>query len=130
MLLAFGFLLSAIALFQMTHLDLQMTTDYVAKLRFFQAASFGFVFIPVQALSYTDMPPEKNNDVSGLTNLARNIGGSVGTSVAITMLARQAQKHQGFLAAHLSGTESAFRTATSALQGQLFLGDSLDQTHR
>ncbi len=121
-LLAFGFLLSAVALFRMTHLSLDMTTDYVAKLRFLQAASFGFVFIPVSTLSYTDMPPEKNNDVSGLTNLARNIGGSVGTSVAITMLARQAQKHQGFLAAHLTGSDATLRTATSMLQEHLFDG--------
>ena len=68
------------------------------------------------------MPPEKNNDLSGLTDFVRNIGGSVGTSVAITMLARQAQKHQGFLAAHLTGSDETLRTATSMLQGQLFLG--------
>ncbi len=121
-LLAFGFTLSAIALFHMTHINLQMTTDYMAKLRFYQAASFGFLFIPLQTLSYTDMPEEKNNDVSGLTNLARNIGGSVGTSLVITMLARQAQKHQAFLAGHVTGGESSVRSATSALQGQLFGG--------
>ena len=121
-LLSFGFLLSAVALFRMTHMNLEMTTGYVAWLRFAQAASFGFVFIPISTLSFADMPAEKNNDVSGLTNLARNIGGSVGTCVAITMLARQSQKHQGFLAAHLTGGEQVFRTASSMLQGQLSIG--------
>ena len=129
-LLAFGFTISGIALFSMTHINLQMTTGYMAELRFFQAASLGFLFIPLQTLSYTDMPEEKNNDVSGLTNLARNIGGSVGTSLVITMLARQSQKHQGFLAGHVTGGESMVRSATSALQGQLFgSGFAHAQTH-
>jgi DHA2 family multidrug resistance protein len=119
-LLAFGFSLSATALFYMTHINLQMTPGYMAELRFFQAASFGFLFIPLQTLAYTDMPEEKNNDVSGLTNLARNIGGSVGTALVITMLARQSQKHQGFLARHVTAAGSNLQSATTALQGQLF----------
>ena len=129
-LLAFGFTISGIALCHMTHINLQMTTGYMAELRFFQAASLGFLFIPLQTLSYTDMPEEKNNDVSGLTNLARNIGGSVGTSLVITMLARQSQKHQGFLAGHVTGGENVVRSATSTLQGQLFgSGFAHAQTH-
>ena len=121
-LLAFGFAATGVALFHMTHLDLAMSSGYAAQLRFYQAAFLGFLFIPLQTLSYTDMPEDKNNDVSGLTNLARNVGGSVGTSLVATMLARQSQKHQGFLGSHLTGNEGVFRSTTEALQGQLFAG--------
>ena len=40
------------------------------------------------------VPQEKNNEVSGLTALARNIGGSLGISFISTMLVRRAQVHQ------------------------------------
>jgi len=45
-----------------------------------------------------------HNDASGLTNLARNIGGSVGTAFLVTVLARRAQFHQNQLASHLTGS--------------------------
>jgi DHA2 family multidrug resistance protein len=60
----------------------------------FQAAGLAFLFIPINTLSYTGIPGNKNNDVSGLTNLARNIGGSMGTAFVVTVLARRQQFHQ------------------------------------
>jgi DHA2 family multidrug resistance protein len=88
-LLAFGFAITSAALFHMTSIHLGMSLSYTAWLRFFQAAGLGFLFIPIQTLSYVGVPMENNNDVSGLTNLARNIGGSVGTALVATLLARQ-----------------------------------------
>jgi DHA2 family multidrug resistance protein len=88
-LLAFGFTITSAALFHMTSIRLGMSLSYTAWLRFFQAAGLGFLFIPIQTLSYVGVPMENNNDVSGLTNLARNIGGSVGTALVATLLARQ-----------------------------------------
>jgi DHA2 family multidrug resistance protein len=121
-LLAFGFSVSGVAIIHMMNINLEMSANYAATLRFYQATSLGFLFIPLQTLSYTDMPEEKNNDVSGLTNLARNVGGSVGTSLVATMLARQSQKHQVFLAAHLTPSDGLVRSTTQGIQGQLFAG--------
>jgi DHA2 family multidrug resistance protein len=72
---------------------------HVALLRVFQAAGLAFLFIPINTLSYTGIPGNKNNDVSGLTNLARNIGGSMGTAFVVTVLARRQQFHQARLSA-------------------------------
>ena len=118
-LLSFGFLVTALALFHMTTMNLQMSPGYAAQLRFIQACGLGFLFIPIQTLSYTGVRPEQNNDVSGLTNLARNIGGSVGTALVATLLARQSQRHQGYLGAHITGAEQVFRTQMAGLQNHL-----------
>jgi len=99
-LLSFGFFITGLALLHMTGLDLQMSFGYAARLRFFQALGLAFLFIPIQTLAYSGLPMEKNNDVAGLTNLARNIGGSVGTAFVATLLARHAQLHQAYLSAH------------------------------
>ena len=79
------------------NLNLGVSYGYIATLRVFQAAGLAFLFIPINTLSYTGIPMTKNNDVSGLTNLARNIGGSVGTAYVVTMLARRQQFHQNRL---------------------------------
>ena len=39
------------------------------------------IFIPISTLNYVGVPREKNNQVSGLSNFARNIGGAIGTSL-------------------------------------------------
>ena len=50
---------------------------YIMWVRVYQASGLAFLFIPINTISYTGVARNQNNDVSGLTNLARNIGGSV-----------------------------------------------------
>jgi DHA2 family multidrug resistance protein len=88
----------------MLNLNLDVSYSYVAWLRVFQASGLAFLFVPISTISFAGMPPGKNNDVSGLTNLARNIGGSVGTAFLVTVLARRAQYHQHRLGDHLTPT--------------------------
>ena len=57
-LLAFGFGITSIALFHMTTIHLSMSLSYAAWLRFFQATGLGFMFIPIQTLSYVGVPME------------------------------------------------------------------------
>ena len=121
-LLAFGFAITSVALFHMTTIHLTMSLSYAAWLRFFQASGLAFMFIPIQTLSYVGVPMEGNNDVSGLTNLARNMGGSVGTAIVATLLARQAQRHQTYLGAHITGGSSPYLRATTQMSQHLLSG--------
>ncbi len=121
-LLAFGFAITSAALFRMTSIELGMSLSYTAWLRFFQASGLGFMFIPIQTLSYVGVPMEANNDVSGLTNLARNMGGSVGTAIVATLLARQSQRHQTYLGAHLTAGSLPYLNKTTALTHFLSVG--------
>ncbi len=115
-LIAFGFAITATALSLMHTLDLQVSYGYVAMLRVFQASGLAFLFVPINTISYTGIPREKNNDVSGLTNLARNIGGSVGTSFLTTELARRAQFHQDRLVMHMSEQNPNLAARAAAFQ--------------
>jgi DHA2 family multidrug resistance protein len=76
--------------------------------RVFQASSIAFLFVPINTAAYAYLPREKNNAASGLINLSRNIGGSVGISFVTTMLARRAQVHQSVLISHLSVYDGHF----------------------
>ena len=70
-----------------------------------------FLFVPINTAAYAFIPPGKNNAASGLINLARNIGGSVGISFVTTMLARRAQVHQNNLTARLNSGNGQFQAA-------------------
>jgi DHA2 family multidrug resistance protein len=114
-LIAFGFAILSAALGALHTIDVQASYSYVAWMRVFQASGLAFLFVPINTLSYTDVPRNKNNDVSGLMNLARNIGGSCGTSFFVTMLARRAQFHQDRLAMHMGAASDALRRSQNGL---------------
>ena len=116
-MIIYGFVISATALALMHTLDLQVSYGYIAMLRIFQASGLAFLFIPINTQAYNGVPREKNNDVSGLTNLARNIGGSMGASFLVTMLARRAQFHQDRLVLHMTAQNPNFAASVAALKG-------------
>jgi len=120
-LVAFGFFSCSIALFTMMNLNFSVSYGYVAWLRVFQAAGLAFLFVPISTISFASVPPGKNNDASGLTNLARNIGGSVGTAFLVTMLARRAQYHQTRLGDNL--TSGGLNMQNQIAQTARFLHD-------
>ena len=74
-----------------------------------------FIFIPINTLSYVGMPPNKSNQISGITNLARNLGGSVGISLLGTFLLRLAQRHQVYRVAHAGPTDNAVTQRVAGL---------------
>jgi MFS transporter, DHA2 family, multidrug resistance protein len=101
-LLLFGFGMLSIALFYMTDFNLSIDFNHAAWARVIQAMGLAFLFVPINTAAYAFLPKEKNNQASGLINLARNVGGSVGISFVTTMLARRAQYHQAVLASHVN----------------------------
>jgi MFS transporter, DHA2 family, multidrug resistance protein len=109
-LLLFGFTMLSIALFYMTTFDLYIDFRHAAAARVIQAMGLAFLFVPINTAAYAFLPKEKNNQASGLINLARNMGGSVGISFVTTMLARRAQFHQQDLARHISHGNGKFET--------------------
>jgi len=93
-LLLLGLAVLSFALFHMTRFDTLIDFRTAATARVIQALGFAFLFVPINTVAYASVPAGKNNAASGLINLARNIGGSVGISLVTTMLARRAQFHQ------------------------------------
>jgi len=114
-LIAIGFLACSTALFHMMELNLGLSFGEAVKLRIFQAAGIAFLFVPINTMSYVGVARGKNNQVSGMVNLARNVGGSIGISIVETMLDRRSQNHQSDLAAHLTTSSPQFQRQISQL---------------
>jgi DHA2 family multidrug resistance protein len=115
-LIAFGFAASAIALYHMTNIYPGISFRTAMMMRIYQSIGLAFLFIPITTASYVGVPHEKNNQVSALTNLARNVGGGIGISIAQTILARRAQFHQTQLVSHVTAYSPIVRRVLAGLQ--------------
>jgi DHA2 family multidrug resistance protein len=125
LMIAFGFLVAGIGLFNMTSISLDMDFKTIMMMRVYQMMGVAFLFVPIQTMCYVGIPPEKNNNVSGMTNLARNMGGSIGISLVETLLSRRAQYHQTALSSHTSQYDPAFQSQVAGLT-QTFIRNGMD----
>jgi MFS transporter, DHA2 family, multidrug resistance protein len=118
-LLLFGLSMLSFSLFHMTHFDLDIDFKTAALARVMQAVGLAFLFVPINTSAYSHLPRDKNNAASGLMNLARNIGGSVGISFVTTMLDRRTQKHLSDLMGHLTGANAQFQAMLRGVANSL-----------
>jgi DHA2 family multidrug resistance protein len=111
-MIAAGLLMLGMAMFSMAH-RFDLGTDFRTMMwaRVYQTAGLAFLFIPINTAAYSYLPREKNNAASGLINLSRNIGASVGISFVTTLLTRRAQFHQSDLSAHASSFNPQWNAA-------------------
>jgi MFS transporter, DHA2 family, multidrug resistance protein len=114
-LICFGFAGASVALFHMTSMSLDMDFSTAVKLRIYQMVFVAFLFVPIQTMSYQGIPREKNNAISGMTNLARNLGGSMGISAVSALLSQRGQFHQTMLASHTGQFDPEFQTRVTGL---------------
>jgi DHA2 family multidrug resistance protein len=102
-MVAFGFAVLSASMFYMAKvINMQMDLTTAIELRMFQSLGMAFLFVPIQTISYSGVPVQKYNQVSGIMNLSRNMGGDIGIAFVTTLIARRSQVHQANLAAHLT----------------------------
>ena len=105
----FGLSVTGLSLFQMSHFSLQLDFRTAVLARMVQGVGMAFLFVPINTAAFSFIPREKMNNATGLINLARNIGGSVGIANVTTMLARRAQLHQAVLVGSLTPLDYGVR---------------------
>jgi DHA2 family multidrug resistance protein len=110
-LIGIGMASVAIAMWHMMSLTSDADFSYFAWARVYQTIGLPFLFIPITSASYSGLPPGKSAEASSLINVSRNLGGSIGVSIAGTMLAEATQRHQAYLTDHLVPSSPAYRSA-------------------
>jgi len=114
-LIGYGFIMLTLSLLWMGNLNLQLSYPQLVFMRIFQASGLAFLFIPINTIAYIGVKQTENNDVSGLTNLARNIGGSSGTAFMATMLIRRTASHESNMVRNLTSGNSGYTKQLQAL---------------
>jgi MFS transporter, DHA2 family, multidrug resistance protein len=114
--IAVGFLLTSASMFWMMRITPDVDFHTIVWMRVFQVVGLPLIFIPISTLSYVGMRLEDNNQVSGISNFARNLGGAVGTSFLVTYLARHRQIARAGLVSNLHHGNIFFDRYLTALQ--------------
>jgi MFS transporter, DHA2 family, multidrug resistance protein len=101
-LIAFGFSAVSVALYHMSR-TLYPGIDFhtAMLLRIYQSIGIAFLFVPINTIAYVGVPPSKSNQVSGIINLSRNMGGDIGIAIVTTLIARRSQRHQADIVANV-----------------------------
>ena len=76
----------------------------------------GCVFVPLSATTVAGLPNEEIGNASGLYNLMRNIGASIGISIVNTIVARHEQLHRNELVHHVTGGNPTFLSKLDGIQ--------------
>ena len=118
-LISVGVVLVSLATFMFGNLTLDVSMASIVWPNALQGMGMGFVMVPLMAISVGTLSKDKIGNASGIFNLMRNLGGSIGISVSTTFLARMTQTHQANLVSHMTPYDPAFRGRLTELAAGL-----------
>ena len=99
--------------------NLQMSFAEASWLRVVQMLPLPFCFISITNAAYVGMPKEESNQVAGLINFVRNIGGSILIAITNAQVTSRAMWHEQHLQQAMQPGSIAFQQHTQALTGVL-----------
>jgi DHA2 family multidrug resistance protein len=114
-LIAFGFTLSGLATLYSLNFDINTAFSSIVLNRIFFSSSLAFLFIPINTVAFSDLPPGKASNASAIINMSRNLGSSVGISLAAAWLQRRSQYHQSVLVEGLNQFNPLYHSTLNQL---------------
>jgi DHA2 family multidrug resistance protein len=112
--------------------ELTLGADFWAVMwpRFVQGIGMGLVFVPLTTMSLAAVSLAELPTASGIFNVVRNVGGSVGVAVTTAWLSRQTQVHLGTLIGHVTPWSAAATERLARLQDIYLAGGADADTAR
>jgi MFS transporter, DHA2 family, multidrug resistance protein len=111
-----GLLLGAFSLFMMRGFTLDAAYGDFVWPRVLLGASLGMIFPPLSRMTLAGIQKVEMGNATGIFNLLRNIGGSVGIAMSATLLTRLAQYHQVNLVGHINQFNPVLQARFQELQ--------------
>ncbi len=107
-----SFLIFALVMFMRADFNTQADVDTLLLPTLVQGAAMATFFIPLLALAFSGLAPERIPSASGLINFARITAGSFATSITTTLWARRATLHHAQLVERLVSNPQAAQAMT------------------
>ncbi|HWC97651.1 MAG TPA: DHA2 family efflux MFS transporter permease subunit [Candidatus Sulfopaludibacter sp.] len=114
-LVAFAFIVLAAANLWNGSLTLQISPWSLFWPIVITGFAFPLIFVPLSGVALGTLPQEELGNASGLYNLLRNLGGSIGIAAANTIAQRHLQTHRSEMVHSLSAGSLELRHALSRL---------------
>ncbi len=115
-MIALGMGLLAFSSYLFSELTLQITVGSVVFAAILNGMSTGMIFVPLSTTAMGRLRNEEMGSATGIYNLMRNLGGSVGISIATTMLDRRAQAHQAMMVSRLTPYDRPYTEHLGTIQ--------------
>jgi DHA2 family multidrug resistance protein len=118
--MAFGFVLLGYSTWLLGQINLAIGMNSVIMPNVVSGLAMGFVFVPLTTMTLSRLPKQEMGNATGIYNLMRSIGGSIGIATVTTMLVRGSQAHQNYLTANAGAGNPVTGAMVRGLQARLF----------
>lgn len=108
-MVAYGFAATGFGMWLTSHITSQVDYETFALMRLGQVMGLPFLFVPVSAMAFAEIPKHLSNKASAIFSLSRNIGGSVGIALISSYVSRQKQVHQTGLAESVQSSDPVYQ---------------------
>jgi DHA2 family multidrug resistance protein len=119
LLMTFGFFTFGLTTLYFGNVTLDISPTTLLLPILITGFALSFVFVPITTAAYGTLSNEQMGNASGLFNLMRNVGGSIGISIAQTLLIRRADVHQNEILNSVPQTGANFQSAIEQTQHAL-----------
>jgi DHA2 family multidrug resistance protein len=126
--IALGFALLGVGCFMNTDLTANSVADELFWPQVIRGAGLSFVFIPLTQAMTAGLKPENAPDASGLFNVVRNLGASVGLAVTAAILDRRSVFHFQMISERVTGNSRLLQERVAAM-GPMLGGNGADVVH-
>ncbi|MBV9008259.1 MAG: DHA2 family efflux MFS transporter permease subunit [Verrucomicrobia bacterium] len=118
-LIGAGFLLLSYSCLLLAHINLQIGMSSIIWPIIISGAAISMIFVPLTTSTMGTLSQEQIGNATGIFNLMRNLGGSIGIAMITTLVARTAQVNQALLSSHTSRFSPLLQSKLAALQAGL-----------
>ena len=119
-----GMIITALTMRAMAGWPLEVDSTTIVVTAFIQGMGFGLVFIPINILAFSTLPPSQRTEASSIMNLCRGVGGSIGISIVIVALARNMQISHADIAGNITGESGGGAVDFSSMDRFQQMGDA------
>ncbi len=121
LIIGMGFFVMGCALIYSHRLTPDLTFAHLASMRMAQTIALAFLFVPISTISYVTIPKQLNGDAAALYTMFRNVAGSIGISLATSLITTRTQVHLAYLAQYMTPLWQPFNEALSHLRNGLMM---------
>ena len=130
-LITFGFLVLTLSMYMFTLINLDIAQSNIIYPMLIGGFALGFVFVPLTTQTMATLSQDQLGNATGIYNLMRNTGGSIGISVLAFLLTRWSQVHQSNLMEHIDAYSPAFQNLFQQIRAsQLVQNDPVTATQK
>jgi DHA2 family multidrug resistance protein len=122
LLIATGLGMTGLSLYLMTGFTPDVSQGTLIRTGLLQGVGLGFVFVPLGTVAFGTLAPALRTQGTGLFNLMRNIGASIGISMMSYLLVRNSTTEQAALVEHITPYKQVVRDYAHQLNLATFGG--------